>query len=526
MDALWTDKYRPQHRSELIANESAISTLYRWLESWVEKYKGETQGAESQGIRDAKKKAKSSEGFKRAVLISGPPGIGKTSTALVAAKELGFSIHEMNASDVRSKGSLEEHVKHLRDNQTISHFFGARQAKTSRPVLIMDEVDGMSQGDRGGVQELISIIVESRIPIICICNDDEKQSIKTLTQYCLPIPFFQPDPDDLVRRISLLVQKEGLTVDPTLLRVLVEENRGDIRQVVHSLQTWSGEGAKSRDDIHNAAKLPNLSMAESVAQAFERGRPITDRREAYFKDTGMTPFYLYDNYLTLLREVRPGPQQFLMGVVSESMSFGEILGDAIGSTQNYSIAPHHAVATVAGPAMAIGNAVRGVRPDQLTFPYEVLGKISKTNKQVRLTGEIASRLSAKGVMCDREACATDVLGSGALYERINAGLSTLATPGAAKDKELVARIVDETIDRMVEAGISREDMDVLADRYFVGPGKGGTKAAKVPGAVSARLTREYNKRMAEYSALSKAKAKKVKAFAVKPEKPVKRPKKK
>lgn len=56
----------------------------------------------------------------------------------------------------------------------------------------MDEVDGMSAGDRGGVADLIASIKISKIPIICICNDRYSQKLKSLMNYCLQINFQKP----------------------------------------------------------------------------------------------------------------------------------------------------------------------------------------------------------------------------------------------------------------------------------------------------------------------------------------------
>ena len=42
---------------------------------------------------------------------------------------------------------------------------------TQKSVIIMDEVDGVGAGDRGGIAALNKIIKESKTPIICICND-------------------------------------------------------------------------------------------------------------------------------------------------------------------------------------------------------------------------------------------------------------------------------------------------------------------------------------------------------------------
>ena len=52
-------------------------------------------------------------------MISGPPGIGKTTTARIVARHLGYNVLEWNASDVRSRLSIEEGVKHLADNRTM-----------------------------------------------------------------------------------------------------------------------------------------------------------------------------------------------------------------------------------------------------------------------------------------------------------------------------------------------------------------------------------------------------------------------
>ena len=62
----------------------------------------------------------------RAVLISGPPGIGKTSAAHLVAKSLGFDIIERNASDVRSKSLLNANVKSILNNTSVVGYFKHR----------------------------------------------------------------------------------------------------------------------------------------------------------------------------------------------------------------------------------------------------------------------------------------------------------------------------------------------------------------------------------------------------------------
>jgi len=104
-----------------------------------------------------------------------------------------FDIVEFNASDTRSKRLLKEEVSSLLSNKSLAAYSTGVETKvSSRHVLIMDEVDGMAGNeDRGGVAELIALIKESRIPVICMCNDRNHPKIRSLSNYCFDLRFSQ-----------------------------------------------------------------------------------------------------------------------------------------------------------------------------------------------------------------------------------------------------------------------------------------------------------------------------------------------
>ncbi len=188
---MWTDKYKPKSAADLIGNSQLIHQLYEWLKDW-----------DDVCIRGKKKTVLFRQGMSwndapnlnaRAVLISGPPGIGKTSTARIVCAQLGYEVVEQNASDTRNKASLETAIKDLSTNKSLNYFSVAGRLKennnknqiaasvgglaTQKAVIIMDEVDGVGAGDRGGIAALIKIIKESKTPVICICNDRQDRKI-------------------------------------------------------------------------------------------------------------------------------------------------------------------------------------------------------------------------------------------------------------------------------------------------------------------------------------------------------------
>ena len=144
----------------------------------------------------------------RAALLSGPPGIGKTSAARIVCAQLGYEVVEQNASDTRNKRSIEESIKDLSGNQCIDYFSvgGLKKAQnntnteaevfgglaTHKSVIIMDEVDGVGAGDRGGIAALIKIIKTTKTPIICICNDRSSMKLASLANHCYDLKFQRP----------------------------------------------------------------------------------------------------------------------------------------------------------------------------------------------------------------------------------------------------------------------------------------------------------------------------------------------
>ena len=145
----------------------------------------------------------------------------------------------------------------------------------------------MSVGDRGGNAELIKIIQATRTPIIAICNDREKATVRSLANYCLDIKFVRHlkgkgrgggtallrcsafasiasslqkrcDRGALVARMVEVAALEGLTVDRAAMEQLVESCGADIRQILNTLQMWAVKDRRV-GSAEMAARLESLA---------------------------------------------------------------------------------------------------------------------------------------------------------------------------------------------------------------------------------------------------------------------------
>jgi replication factor C subunit 1 len=177
---LWTEIYKPLGLGDLVGNSGTIDEIFRWLKDWDDVViKGNKKTVNWRGNWENAPKPNA-----RACLLSGPPGIGKTSSAKIICQALGYEVVEQNASDIRNKAAIELSIKTLSGNQSMDYFYKPKSifdkapvvqpkdaVSSKKSVIIMDEVDGVGAGDRGGIKALIDIIKATRTPIICICND-------------------------------------------------------------------------------------------------------------------------------------------------------------------------------------------------------------------------------------------------------------------------------------------------------------------------------------------------------------------
>ena len=125
---------------------------------------------------------------KRGIYIFGNPGVGKTRFVYDILKKLNYDIIGFDAGDVRNKSAIDKITKHNMSDKNIMNLF---YKKSTKIAIVMDEIDGMNSGDKGGINSLIKLMRPKKTrrqkkeditlnPIICIGNYHIDKKIKEI----------------------------------------------------------------------------------------------------------------------------------------------------------------------------------------------------------------------------------------------------------------------------------------------------------------------------------------------------------
>lgn len=241
---MWSEKYRPQNISDMLGNEDSRSSIIEWFTKWK-------------------------KGTKPLLLV-GPPGIGKTTIAYLTAKQFGYDMIGLNASDVRSKSRINEILSPVLSNISVLGI----------PMIFIDEVDGIhGRGDYGGAEALIEILKEPTVPIILASNSDTSDKMKSIKKVVKTISFKPIPPRLLKTYLENILKKENVTLSPGSMIKVIDRSRGDIRSMINMTQSLvtgfnpqtekSFENINVEDGINAFFKANSLDEARSVLYSMQ-----------------------------------------------------------------------------------------------------------------------------------------------------------------------------------------------------------------------------------------------------------------
>ena len=221
---LYTEKYAPKSRAELVGDASSFTLLHSFLAG------------------------KPIKGKKKGLWLVGPPGTGKTIAVTVIAEELGLELVEINASDVRNADSIEQVVGNAIKQQSLF---------SRGKVILIDEVDGLAgREDRGGVGAIATIIETSTFPVVLTSASADESKLSPLKKLCTLVPLDAHSAAQILAVLKKIATHEKISLEEEAMHLLSRKAAGDMRAALNDLQALSSSGL----DVQKPLAIPDVEL--------------------------------------------------------------------------------------------------------------------------------------------------------------------------------------------------------------------------------------------------------------------------
>jgi DNA polymerase III delta prime subunit len=366
---IWTDLYRPKTISELVGNKKAIHEFTKWLQDYENaKITINTAPAPEQAKNGKKKtggdiKKTKKDLPKSSAIIVGDHGTGKTITATIILKDMGYQINTLNFDQIREimkqnngdkmdKNIFINIIDRLAGNTNIVDMI--RGASNKKVALFVDEIESISStADKKIISKLIKLNEQKwYFPIIMVSNNNHNKLLTEITKNSHVIKFWSLFYDDMKKIFLKIAKAESLQLaSEQVIKLIIDYAHGDIRQMIHILQgltrVFPDTVIKSKmvtmwQDNFYEENIDD-DLFEASGQLLRGYQGIENQLRCYETEKVLIPLMVHQNYYKMIIDSNLDKKKQLEVAekIAESLSSGDISENYIYGNQNWDLQRIH-----------------------------------------------------------------------------------------------------------------------------------------------------------------------------------------
>lgn len=261
---IWTEKYRPQSLDDYYITKKQLDVVKTWMRNYAD----------------------NDEDKKPFLILYGTAGIGKTTLAHLILKKYNYEVIECNASDFRSKKNIQEMLgqistvtictDELENKSRTNTSLGDKDGLFKRTAIIMDEIDGLTGGESGGVQEILDIIITKKTdptnskniklnflcPVICTTNSIREKKLQPLIKLGVVLNINKPSQIECKKLIDKITNNENIIINNIDIDCIINKSNGDFRQLIYNLYQYYLESKiiDKKEKILDENKYTDLNL--------------------------------------------------------------------------------------------------------------------------------------------------------------------------------------------------------------------------------------------------------------------------